>query len=249
MSQTPTSAHAPAKPDSAQIRRFYKAVSVEPRDGGWTVLLDARVARTPKRAPLALPTEALARLVAAEWAGQGEFIVFPDMPATRLAFTATDRAPGVHAELAAEVARYAGSDLLCYFAETPEALLARQTAAWGPVLDWAEAEFGLRFVRAAGIVHVAQPPETLARVEVLAAALDDLELTALSYAAPLFGSAVLALAVQRERLSGDAAFELSRIDEAHQEEAWGIDAEAAGRTARMLAEAQAVDAWFAAGRA
>jgi chaperone required for assembly of F1-ATPase len=185
-------------------------------------------------------------VVADEWAAQGEFIAFPAMPATRLAFTALDRVPAARAALAAEVSRYAGADLLCYYAEAPEALLLRQTQRWGPLLDWAEAELGLRFERAAGVVHRPQPPETLARVEALAAELDDWGLTGLSYAAPLFGSAVLALAVQRARLTGDDAFEASRVDETYQEEFWGVDAEAAERTANMRSEAVMLGHWFAA---
>ena len=242
-----TDATTQARAQTVQhIKRFYKAVDIAASGDGWAVQLDGRTARTPDRAPLILPTEALARLVADEWAAQAEHILFGTMPATRLAFTALDRAPGAHDALADEVARYAGSDLLCYFAEAPPALLARQTAAWSPVLDWAEAELGLRFHRVAGIVQRAQPPETLARVRELAAALDPFGLTALAYAAPLFGSAVLSLAVERAHLSGVDAFTLSRLDEIHQEEAWGVDAEAAERTSAMAVEADTLERWFAA---
>lgn len=118
MTDAPTQARA----QSAQhIGRFYKAVDIAPAVGGWAVQLDGRTARTPDRAALVLPTRSLARLVADEWAAQGKHIVFATMPATRLAFTALDRAPGAHDALAEEVARYAGSDLLCYFAEAPPA--------------------------------------------------------------------------------------------------------------------------------
>lgn len=229
-----------------RVRRFYKAVTVEAADGRSAVRLDGRTARTPAAVPLAFANEGLARLVAAEWAAQDDFILFSTMPATRLAFTALDRAPQARDGLADEVARYAGADLLCYFAESPAALVDRQTEQWSPVLDWAEAELGMRFQRAAGVVHRAQPPQTLARVRELAIALDDADLTGLAYAAPLFGSAVLALAVQRGRLSGADAFDLSRLDEAWQEELWGLDPEAAARTAAMRAEAEALDGWFAA---
>lgn len=232
-----------------RIRRFYKAAAAAPRDGRWAVQLDGRTAKTPDRAPLALPSQALAEVVAAEWAAQGEFIAFPSMPATRLAFTAIDRLPTARDASAAEVARYAGSDLLCYFANAPEALIRRQAQRWTPILDWAEAALGLRFERTAGIVHRSQPPETLARVERLAAALDDFALAGLGYAAPLFGSAVLALAAQTGRLSGPEAFDLSRLDEAYQEELWGLDAEAAARTAALRLEAAMLDRWFVAASA
>lgn len=225
-------------------RRFYGAVSVIQMNGGFSVRLDARDLKGPKGAVTVLPTSALAHLVAEEWAAQGEILQLAKMHATRLANTALESVPHAREATADAVMGYAASDLVCYFATDPAGLVARQTQAWAPVLAWAEDELGLRFVRAAGIVHQAQSPETLMAVRALALALDDFALTGLAFGAALFGSALLALAVQRGRLSGDAAFEASRIDEAWQEDQWGIDAEAAERTERLRGEAQMLDRWF-----
>ncbi len=230
----------------AKPRRFYRSASVQPQGEGFAVALDGRVARTPAGAPLVLPSRALAELVAGEWAAQGETVDLAAMPASRLAATALDRAVLAGAALAEEVARYAGSDLLCYFAEAPDALVARQAQAWEPVLAWAEAALGLRFVRAAGIVPQPQPRETLDRVRALAAALDPFAQVGLVFATALFGSAVLALAVERGALTGEAAFALSRLDEAYQEQHWGVDAEAAARTERLRRDAAMLQAWFEA---
>jgi chaperone required for assembly of F1-ATPase len=229
-----------------RTRRFWKEVGVAEADGGFDVRLDGRPAKTPAGVPLRLPTRALAELVAAEWAAQGEYVEPSSMLATRLAATALDRVPGAHRAVAAEVARYAGSDLLCYVAETPEPLIRAEQAAWSPLLAWAEAELGLRFVQAAGIVHMPQPAETVERVELLAAALDAFRLTGLAFAAPLLGSAVLALALERGRVTGEQAYEASRVDEAFQESRWGVDAEAAERAAHLLAETRLAESWFRA---
>lgn len=225
-------------------RRFYNAVSVAQLNGGAAVTLDGRTLRGPKGEPVILPTLALAELVAAEWAGQGEVLDLGRMHATRLANTAIESVPQARDATAQAIADYAASDLLCYFAVAPEGLLERQERLWGPVLDRAEAESGLSFVRAAGIVHQAQPLETLERVKSIALDLDDFGLTGLAFGAALFGSAVLAIAVQRGWRSGEAAFDLSRLDEAWQEEKWGVDAEAAERTLRLRGEALLLDRWF-----
>ena len=228
----------------AKPRRFYGAVSVGQMNGGFTVTLDGRLLRGPKGAQLVLPTRALADQVAEEWAGQGEILDLPRMHATRLANTAIESVPQAREATAQAIADYAASDLICYFASEPAGLLERQTRLWGPILDRAEAEADLKFVRAAGIVHQAQPPETLARVKAIALGLDDFGLTGLAFGSALFGSAVLAIALQRGWLSGEAAFDLSRLDEAWQEEKWGIDAEAAERTARLRGEAAMLERWF-----
>ena len=227
-------------------RRFYKAVDVAPAGESFSVQLDGRTPKSPAGKPLAAPTEALARLVADEWGGQGEHILMATMPATRLAWTALDRVADAHMEVAEEVARYAGSDLVCYLAEEPVALVERQTKAWGPLRDWAADELDVTLQAVAGILHQDQPATSLLRAEKHAEALDDFALAGLAHATALFGSAVLGFALQRGRLSGYEAFELSRLDEAFQEERWGVDAEAAERTAALAAEAAMLDSWFAA---
>ncbi len=229
-----------------KVKRFYKAAEAKAGEGGFDVLLDGRSPRSARGTKLTAPTLPLAQLVAEEWAAQGEFIEMAAMDATRLAFTALEAIPAAREATADQFAQYAGSDLLCYFAEAPEALVQRQEAHWGPVLERAEREIALAFVRAVGIRHQAQPETTLARVKALALESDDFGLAGLAFGAALFGSAILALALQRGWLSGEQAHALSRVDEAFQEEKWGIDEEAAERTARLLGEARMLERWFRA---
>ncbi|PZQ63661.1 MAG: ATPase [Phenylobacterium zucineum] len=234
--------HEPAE----KPKRFYKAVAVVEGEGGWQIQLDGRTLRTPKGLRMALPTRAVAEQVAGEWDAQVGIIEMATMHATRLANTAIETIGGSRDGVADQVAQYAGSDLVCYFAADPAALVARQEASWGPVLRQAEADEGLRFERCVGIVHRDQPPATLARVRDIALGLDDFALAGLAFGTSLFGSAVLAIALQRGWLGGEAAYDLSRVDEAFQEEKWGIDEEAAERVERLRGEAGMLDRWFRA---
>lgn len=227
-------------------RRFYKQVTVGPAEGGFAVMLDNRNLRTPKAALMVLPTRALADLVAEEWAAQGDHIELALMHATRLANTALDAIPAARDGTAEQIAQYAGSDLLCYYAQDPAVLLERQVRHWEPVLERAEHEFDVAFVRAAGIVHQSQPEQTLAKVKAMALALDDFGLAGVAFGTALFGSAVLAFGLSRGWMTGVQALELSRLDEIFQEEKWGIDDEAAERTARHMVEAQMLERWFKA---
>ncbi len=229
-----------------RLKRFWTTADVAERDGGWAVTLDGRTPKTPAHAPLVLPTGAAARLVAEEWAAQGEFIDPATMPATRLASTAIDRVSQAREPVAEEIAAFAGSDLLCYLADHPTSLAVEQAREWTPWRDWAALELGVTLEAAEGIIHRPQDPAAMARVRELALRLDDFALTGLATAVPLLGSAVLGLAVQRGVLSGEAAFELSRLDEVFQERQWGVDEEAAARTAGRRAEAVLLDRWFRA---
>jgi chaperone required for assembly of F1-ATPase len=227
-------------------RRFYKKVSVKPAGEGFGLRLDGRTAKTPGGAPLSAPTGALAAVMAAEWERQGDKIDYVTMPVTRLAFTAIDRTPSHRAGLAEEVSRYAGSDLLCYLAEAPASLVERETELWAPWLAWAETALGVSLRISAGVAPTTQDVAALALVRRLSLELADFPLTGLAFAAGLYGSAVLAFAVQRGEISALDAYELSRLEEAFQEQRWGVDEEAALRTNRLRGEAVALGLWFAA---
>jgi chaperone required for assembly of F1-ATPase len=227
-------------------RRFYKAVEAAPVDTGFGLQLDGRNARTPGGKLLLAPTQRLARLLADEWEGQGEEIDFNAMPATRLAFTTLDRGAEARDGLAQELARYAGSDLICYLTEEPRALAERESAVWAPWIDWAKSALGVVLVPSVGIAPARQSPEALERIRALGLEMEDFALTGLAFAAGLYGSAILAFAVERGALSGMDAFEASRLEEAFQEERWGLDAEAAARTERLRSEAILIHRWFEA---
>ena len=232
--------HEPAE----KPRRFYKDVTVVQIGEAWQVQLDSRNLRTPKAELMRLPTRAVADQIADEWAVQTDVIEMATMHATRLANTAIETIPRSREGVADQITEYAGSDLVCYFAEDPAALVARQEAGWNPIIARAADDEGLHFERCAGIVHKDQPPETLTRVREIALAQDDFRLAGLAFGVALFGSAVLAIGLLRGWVSGEAAYDLSRIDEAFQEEKWGIDEEAAERTARLHVEAAMLDRWF-----
>lgn len=226
-------------------KRFYTDVAVVQDGPDWRITLDNRALRTPSGKPLAVPSEALARLIAAEWRAQQERIDLHSMLITRLAYGTLDRTEEAWATAADEAARFASTDLVCYLADAPEKLQQRQHAAWSPLREWA-ASHGVALEAVAGIMPRPQPEASLAAMRKHAAALDRFRLAGLASAIPLFGSAVLGLAVERGRLTAVEAFELSRIDETFQIEQWGEDAEAAARAALGRAQAAALDAWFAA---
>ena len=180
---------------------------------GWGVALDGRPLRTPGKRELLVPSAALAAALAAEWDAQGDDIRPVTMPLTRLAATAIDRTADKRLEIAAEIAGYAGTDLVCYRAAHPPALAARQQAMWQPLLDWAAGRYDAGLAITAGIVPVAQSPASLKAYATAVAALDDFRLTALQAATASCGSLVIALALYEGRLDAEAAFAASQLDE------------------------------------
>jgi chaperone required for assembly of F1-ATPase len=206
------------------VRRFWTEVAVGPDR---VPLLDGRPIRTPGRAPLALPTDALADGVAAEWRAVGETVDPRAMPLTGLANAAIDRVAPAHDGFAAVLARYGESDLVCYRADAPAGLVERQAAAWDPVLGWAAARYDVSFAVASGVMHRPQPPATLARLGEAVRALDPFRLAGLSPLVTITGSLVLALMLIEAATDADSAWDAATVDERWQAEQWGEDALAA----------------------
>lgn len=219
------------------LKRFYKSAQAGEAENGFALLLDGRPTRTPAKAKLIVPTRTLAQAVAAEWQAQGETIQPATMPLTRLANSALDGVAQTMAATVEEIAGFAGADLVCYRALEPEALAARQAAAFDPLLAFAQAALGVRFLLAGGIMHVPQPEASLKAVRAAVEAHDDpFALTALHGLTSLSGSVLIALAVAREAMTVEAAWAAAHVDEDYQIEKWGADEEATARRAARARE-------------
>lgn len=215
------------------MRRFYKSATAAAVEGGWTVLLDGRPIRTPGRAPLTVPTEALARAMAAEWEAQGETVTPASMPLTGFANAAIDRVPQNRDAFIDELAAYGDTDLVYYRADHPSDLVARQADAWDPIIAWAGRRFGASFELVTGITHRPQPAETLARLRSALEKRDDFHLTPMQPLVTISGSLLIALALAEGVIDADAAWAAGQLDELYQAEQWGEDALAAkSRAAR-----------------
>lgn len=226
-------------------RRFWTEATVTPVGQGFTVHLDARPVRTPLKAPLILPTEGLAQAVAAEWQAQTATVNPATMPFTRTANSAIDTVTPQFDAVVDMLAAYGGTDLLCYRATGPEALIARQVAAWDPMLDWAAQALGAPLRTTRGVMHIDQPADSLAALDAAVRALSPFELAAFHDLVAISGSLVLGLAVARQRLTPQEAWALSRVDENWQIELWGADEDAAEIAALKQAAFLKADRFFA----
>lgn len=218
-------------------KRFYQAVTVGEAPPH-PILLDGRTVKTPAGDTLAAPARALAQAIGAEWEVQGERIDPATMPLTRLANTIIDGIASNPQPVAREIAKYAGSDLVCYRADSPEGLIAKQAQHWDPILAWARDEHGARFVLSEGVMFVDQPQSAVGAV-CSAIPADPWRLGAVSLVTTLTGSALIALAVAAGALDVEQAWAAAHVDEDWNMDFWGRDELAMQRRAARFADMQA----------
>jgi chaperone required for assembly of F1-ATPase len=215
------------------MKRRYTTAGVVPAGELHAVALDGKPIRTPAKHDFIVPTRALAEAIAAEWQAQGDEVKPHTMPLTRLASTAIDLVAQRREQVVEEIVNYAGSDLLCYRAEQPPELIAREHDVWQPLVDWATLRYDAPLIVTSGIVPVRQAPETMRAFTTAVDAYDPLTLTALHAITTAAGSVIIGLAVLEGRLDPVAAFEAAQLDETFEIEQWGEDAEQLKRRAAL----------------
>jgi chaperone required for assembly of F1-ATPase len=218
------------------MRRFWSHAKAA-RDGeDFHILLDGKPMRLPGGAVLRIGKAALADAIAAEWQAAAEDVEAAALPLTQLAATAQSRVAADPAASVAALLRYGETDLLCYRATHPPALVARQAAAWQPWLDWAARALDAPLRATAGVMPIAQPPAALRALERALAAQTIAGLTGLGVAVPALGSLVLGLALASGALDATTAGDLAALEEIVQAQLWGEDGEAAQRRAAIAGE-------------
>jgi chaperone required for assembly of F1-ATPase len=226
-------------------RRFYKEAAAQERKGSFVLLLDGRAAKTPGGSDLALPTLAAARALAEEWAALGEIIDPAEMPLTRIVNSAIDGVAPRLATTVEEIAKYAGSDLVCYRAGEPQALARAQAEAWDPILAFTRKKLGAVFLCGEGVVFIEQSEAAVMAVKEAIARIADggpaapFALAALHVMTTLTGSVMIALAVAHGELTAMDAWRAAQVDEDFEMRTWGEDAEALRRRARQWHEMEA----------
>ncbi len=208
-----------------KAKRFWSKATTEACDGGYTIRLDARPVKTPAKAAFVLPTLAMAQASADEWNAQEGAIKPETMPMTRYANSAIDKVAHQRAEVVDIVAAYGATDLLCYRATDPAALIDRQARGWDPHLSWAARDLRAALRVTHGVSPIDQPAESLAELRGRVAALSPFHLAAFHDLVAITGSLILGFGLSQGRLSPDQAFSLARIDEDWQAELWGKDEE------------------------
>ncbi len=217
-------------------KRFYERAAATEHDTGFGIELDGRPVKTPLKRLLTVPKKALAEAIAGEWNAQEDVIDPVLMPLTKHANSANDRIEGHRADVVDELAAFGASDLVCYRADGPDTLVARQAQHWDAVLRSIETAIGARFILVQGVMFQAQPPETL---NLLRQQIDDHDaftLAALHTVSNLTGSVLIALALVQGDVSEQAGWAAAHVDEDWQIEQWGSDEEAGKRRAARLSE-------------
>lgn len=232
------------------MKKNYHSVTVrklaDRESPAWQIYLDDIPLRTPAKRDFTLPNPALAESIAAEWQHQGEVILPHTMPHSQLAFTWLDKLADAQSRTAVirHLLGYAHSDLVCHRDTAKSDLRRRQDEVWDSLLGHLVTRYRLFMRIHDGFMETGQSEETVAAFATLLESADGWRLTGISAATELTGSLVIAVAMADGVIDAETAFRAAECDALYQMEKWGEDTEARQRQAILLAECQALSAWF-----
>lgn len=216
------------------MKRFWTNAVPAWQNDSYQVLLDNRPVKLPSGTPLKVPFAKLAKAIAQEWEATSSTFTPDDLPLTQLACTALERISPHRAEIVQSLVAYGLNDLLCYRADSPPALVARQHEKWDPWLQWLERTHGIALITTNGLMPVNQLPWTKEKLIALLKDQTDYELAAMGLLIPAFGSFVLGLAVTQGAILPETACAAAALDEIWQAEQWSEDPEDRARRQSTL---------------
>ena len=183
-----------------------------------------------------MPSKELANAIADEWRNQEGQIIPSTMPFMVLSSTAVDRVRPRSDDTIDEILSFLETDLLCYRAQEPDALVREQNEVWQPLLNWCEGLIGSAFNVTSGIMPVSQVPTLVPSARKILRSYNHFELLGLHQFTSISGSAVIGLALLENHIELEAAYQASFIDDYFQINNWGDDADASLRIANRRRE-------------
>ncbi|XP_049868889.1 ATP synthase mitochondrial F1 complex assembly factor 2 [Pectinophora gossypiella] len=206
----------------ATRKRFYRNTGIVQNENKWEITLDHRRLKTPNGKVFSVPSEQLARAIAAEWDTQIETITQPTMHLTSLCNTAMDN-PGkcTPHDIVNFLLEYLPTDTLLFFSDEEVELRALQEKKWTPIIEW----FQKRFNVTQEVSRDLQPPAVNIETRAILArhflSYDFTALNAISFGVEALKSPLLMLACMERRLEPHEAVMLARLEEEYQLARWG----------------------------
>jgi ATP synthase F1 complex assembly factor 2 len=194
------------------------------------VTLDGKVISTPLGQPLAVPSEHLAWMIAAEWDAQEIHLTPAQMPLMTLTCTALDQTANAMHVYQQQALSYLPTDTLCFWVDPMEerVLYRKQQAAWEQIHSICETVLGNKPAMLLGESHLwlsrklQHPPEVVQKATTLVQSLNAWELTALSSISSNCKSLLVGLAMLHGNISPTQASAASRVEEEFNIDNWGL---------------------------
>ncbi len=198
------------------------------------VIISGKPLNTPKKNPLAVPTQKLADAIASETS----LIPGKTPPMRAIAFTAIDVVSTLRETVEEAMMAYVDTDALCYRAENPE-LNAQQAELLTPIVEWVEMRFDVHIEVTDGLLPIEQSEDMAARLRTYLQSLDPFRLSCALALTQAGSSLLLAIAATEGHVDTHTVALAARMEEDWQLERYGAEEEALKRREMTVLDIEA----------
>ena len=201
--------------------KYWKTVRKEEQGKNmFLIYLDEVCLKSDKGHKLVL-SEQLANEVVREWSADGKLSAIKNSFFTKFCFSATDITKKEREAVFGGLVEYGNCDPICYIASEPTKLHLKQEYLYSPLIDWAEKFFSIRLNRGTGLLFIEQPPLNAGIIKKYLEEFDNFHLTAIHELTKSLGSLFTCLALYKNMVSPELAWEIANVEDNFRIEVWG----------------------------
>ena len=201
--------------------KYWKNVRKEKcNNNSFLIYLDEICLRSDQGNDIKL-SERLANEIVREWSADGKIDTIKNKFYTKFSFSVIDITNKERENVLCRLVDYGNCDPICYIADEPLKLHVKQKNLYDPLISWAEKSFSIQLNKGPGLVFVKQPSVNSANIYNYLEKLDNFHITAIHELTKSLGSLFTCLAVYKNIISPELAWEVANVEDNFRIEAWG----------------------------
>ena len=166
-------------------------------------------------------SERLANEIVREWSANGKIDAIKNSFFTKFCFSATDIKKKEREAIFGRLVEYGNCDPICYIASEPTKLHLKQENLYSPLIDWAEKFFSIKLNKGTGLLFIEQAPLNAVIIKKYLEEFDNFHLTAILELTKSLGSLFTCLALYKNIVSPELAWEIANVEDNFRIEVWG----------------------------
>ena len=215
-------------------------------ENNYCIQINNKMAKTPNGNLIELPTLKLAKIILKDFQSKKSKMPANIVSPIRLTNTAIDKLVTNNYAYIEQLSLYLNSDVVCYFASSPNDLVKKQNKNWLPMIRFMQDVYNINILYTSKISAISQPKDSLAKLKEILKSKNCFELSAIGVLVQLTNSIIISLALVNDKINAKDAYEISNLEEIYQSSFWGKDEEAFTRLKAISIDIKNVKKYFEA---
>ena len=201
--------------------KYWKNVKKEKQtDNLFCIYLDGVCLKSDQGNNIKLSAQ-LADEVVREWNADGKIDAIKNSFYSKFCFSVADMTKKERENVLNRLVEYGNCDPICYIVDQPIKLHLKQNSLYSPLIDWAEKFFSIKLNKGPGLLFIEQSALNSGKIKKYLSGLDNFHLVAINEITKSLGSLFTCVALYKNAISRELAWEVANVEDNFRIEAWG----------------------------